>query len=320
LSKAHTFIRCVSDYGISPRWRELLVYLGQQECYGKACEEVGLILGLPVSDSQIHRLTNDYGERVAALLAEEQPCAELADDEVVYAEADGSMIFTRESGWQEVKVGRTFPQTNCLQINKQRSLISQSEYVAHLGTHSAFEAKMSVLVDKYEALGERLVFITDGAPWMANWIKAEYPRATMILDIFHAKEYLSEFLESYFGKENHQPRYRQWSDWLLTEGALSVIHRLEALPPAKRDGEKAREKILNYYQTNAYRMDYPTYHQRGLQLGSGAIEAAHRTVAQSRLKLSGQRWSKQGAQHVLNLRVLNMSGRWNELRDLLRAA
>ena len=289
-------------------------------CYGKASEEISLILGLPVSDSQIHRLTNDYGERIARLLDEEQPPAVLTDDEVVYAEADGSMIFTRESGWQEVKVGRVFPQTNCLKLNNQRGLISQSEYVAHLGSHSAFEAKMAVLVDKYEALGERLVFITDGAPWIANWMKAQYPQATMILDVFHAKEYLSEFLQVYFGKEGHQQRYQHWSACLLGEGAVAIIQRIQALAPSKQNIEKAREKILNYYRANAYRMDYPRYHQRGLQLGSGAIEAAHRTVAQSRLKLSGQRWSKKGAQHVLNLRVLNMNGRWTELQHLLRAA
>ncbi|WKN40493.1 hypothetical protein [Tunicatimonas pelagia] len=47
--------------------------------------------------------------------------------------------------------------------------------------------------------------------------------------------------------------------------------------------------MFNNYQANAYQMDYPAYRQQGLQLGSEAIEAAHRTIAQSRLKLPGQR-------------------------------
>ena len=84
--------------------------------------------------------------------------------------------------------------------------------------------------------------------------------------------------------------------------------------------QQAQKKLLNYYQTNAYRMHYAGYRQRGLQIGSGAIQAVHRRVVQSRLKLSAQRWSRSGAQNVLNLRVLRMSGKWCQLQHILRAA
>ncbi len=62
-------------------------------------------------------------------------------------------------------------------------------------------------------------------------------------------------------------------------------------------------------------MDYRAYRKRGLLIGSGAIEAAHRTVVQKRLKRSGQRWSQVGAQRVLNLRVCWMSARWPIVRQ-----
>ncbi len=39
-------------------------------------------------------------------------------------------------------------------------------------------------------------------------------------------------------------------------------------------------------------------------IGSGAIESAHRTLVQKRMKRSGQRWSWKGAQHILNLGVV----------------
>jgi hypothetical protein len=38
-------------------------------------------------------------------------------------------------------------------------------------------------------------------------------------------------------------------------------------------------------------MDYRRYRHNGWLIGSGPIEAAHRTVVQQRLKLSGQRWT-----------------------------
>ncbi len=320
LSKAHHFISDSDGYGISPRWREILVFLGQEACYGKGAEELELLFGLPVSQAQIHRLIQHYGQRSELLLEEEPPVEAVTKSEVVYAEVDGSMVFTREAGWQEVKVGRTFGSSHCLAMNPQRGMIHISNYAAHLGKHKDFEAKMAVLLDGYEALDERLVFLTDGAPWIGNWIRAEYPKATPILDVFHAKEYLSEFLQGYYGKQDHKQRFDQWSAYLLNEGGQAVVERVQALPVTGKSQQQAQEKILNYYQTNAYRMHYPLYRQRGLQIGSGAIEAAHRTVVQCRLKLSGQRWSRSGAQNVLNLRVLRMSGRWHQLQQILRAA
>lgn len=50
-------------------------------------------------------------------------------------------------------------------------------------------------------------------------------------------------------------------------------------------------------------MDYPKSIKQGLLIGSGVIEATHRNVTQKRLKLSGQRWSIDGAQNIINLRT-----------------
>jgi len=66
-------------------------------------------------------------------------------------------------------------------------------------------------------------------------------------------------------------------------------------------------------------MDYQKYKQMGCGIiGSGAIESAHRTVVQKRLKLSGQRWSKRRAQNMLNLRVINKNQQWNKIIALSR--
>jgi len=47
-------------------------------------------------------------------------------------------------------------------------------------------------------------------------------------------------------------------------------------------------------------------------LGSGVTEAGCKTVYTQRLKLSGMRWEKAGAQAVLGLRVLQLSGVWDD--------
>jgi len=53
-------------------------------------------------------------------------------------------------------------------------------------------------------------------------------------------------------------------------------------------------------------------------IGSGAIESAHRTVIQRRMKLSGQRWGIKGAKNMLRLRVIAMNKQWAKVIDFLK--
>lgn len=86
-------------------------------------------------------------------------------------------------------------------------------------------------------------------------------------------------------------------------------------------GEKneAAAKLDDYYGTNQDRMDYPQYKKIGCgMIGSGAIESAHRTVVQKWMKQSGQRWTKKGAQNMLNFRVIYMNERWYKIIRLAK--
>ncbi len=66
-------------------------------------------------------------------------------------------------------------------------------------------------------------------------------------------------------------------------------------------------------------MDYQKYRPTGAGLtGSGAIESAHRTLIQRRMKLSGQRWGLQGAQNMLNLRLIRMNVQWNKIIEMTK--
>ena len=55
-------------------------------------------------------------------------------------------------------------------------------------------------------------------------------------------------------------------------------------------------------------MDYQQHKNIGAGIiGSGSIEWAHRRVVQKRVKQLRQRWSKNFAQNMLNIRVLSMN-------------
>ena len=64
--------------------------------------------------------------------------------------------------------------------------------------------------------------------------------------------------------------------------------------------------------TNAERMRYGQFRQRGLFVGSGVVEAGCKTIVGRRLKQSGMHWTVGGANAILALRCWDLSGRWEQ--------
>jgi hypothetical protein len=295
--------------------QEKMVYVGQMDCYENSSEVLEKLASVKVGATQIYRLTDLYGKGVEDKVNAERTLTPLKPDEVLYSQADGSMVLTREDGWKEVKVGRIFKSSDCIHANPNRGWISNSQYVAHLGSSKDFTLTMDNVLESFGELDKRLIFISDGATWIKNWIEDAFPKAITILDYYHACEHLHQFSSSFFtDKATEQKWTTRQKELLLKSQVLKVVKNIKTLAGA--NNEKA-EQLIAYYQTNKDRMDYQHYKQIGCGIiGSGAIESAHRTVIQKRMKLSGQRWSKKGAQNMLNLRVVNKNQQWSKIIEM----
>ena len=180
-----------------------------------------------------------------------------------------------------------------------------------------FGEKLGGVIDSYGELKNRLVFITDGAAWIREWIADHYPLSVSVLDFFHVMEHLYEFAEKAYPSASIEKR--AWCDCqkelLLASDVETVLDNI-GLACAK---EEDKQKLITYYQNNKKRMRYKQYRNTGCGIiGSGAIESAHRTVIQKRMKLSGQRWSRKGVENMLRLRVINMNKQWSKVIDFLK--
>lgn len=296
--------------------QELLVYFGQLECYEKCPEILEKTIGIEVGHSQVHRVADTYGKELQKTIATTRTLPPLNSEEVLYAELDGSMIFTRDNDWKEVKVGRIFKSSDCIDPNGNASWIKHSQYLAYLGNSKYFTNKMDCLIKSFGRIKHRLVFISDGATWIRNWIEDAFPDAISILDYYHVIEHLHQFTDSYFeDKEVAKEWAEKQKELLLSSNVKQVISNIENLAPQNA----AAQELISYYQANMGRMDYKMYKQIGCGIiGSGAIELAHRTVVQKRMKQSGQRWSSNGAQNMLNLRVTYMNEKWSDVIKLVK--
>jgi hypothetical protein len=310
-----------NGFGISPLMQELMTYAGHLDSYAKSDEILNRFVSVDVNPSQVYRVTNFISEQ---LIHEEQSAERLLEsvskDEVLYVQADGSMLSTREEGRKEVKLGRLFKSSDCLNPNSDSSYLQQSQYVAHFGHCKDFCEKSEQIIDSYGALDDRLVFITDGALWIKKWIEESYPDAVAILDYYHACGYLHDFAENGL-KALPVEKRKKWiekqKELLLESGVEQVIENIQKMNANRSE----KEKIINYYQTNIGRMDYKLYRELGCGIiGSGAIESAHRTVIQKRMKLSGQRWSRKGINNMLRLRIFSMNKQWGKIINLCRSS
>lgn len=293
-----------------------MVYAGQMDCYENCSEVLEKLAGVQVSATQIYRLTDLYGKGAEEQVNAERTLTPLKQDEVLYVQADGSMLLTREEGWKEVKVGRFFKSSDCIHADEKPGWISNSQYVALLGNSKDFTKIMDDLIESFGNLKSHLIFLSDGATWIKNWIEDAFPQAITILDYYHACEHLHQFSASFFkDKKMEQKWTTQQKELLLKSKVQKVIKNIQAL--ATNNSSAEAENLIAYYQANSSRMDYQKYKQLGCGIiGSGAIESAHKTVIQKRMKLSGQRWSRKGAQNMLNLRVMNKNHQWGKIIEM----
>ena len=139
-----------------------------------------------------------------------------------------------------------------------------------------------------------------------------------IIDFYHASEHLSHMAEAIHGKSSESAKtwYLKYRDILKNqkEGVAkltrSARYYLNSLPLNKSRKQEAK-KHLGYFKRHKKFMDYAVYTENGWPIGSGVIEAACKSVVKQRMCRSGQRWSKEGGQAILNLRAIMKSERWD---------
>jgi hypothetical protein len=275
----------------------------------------------------------DATEQLGAVLLAEQ-AGELASAPPVrpsatplptrlYITMDGVLAHLHERSWSEIKVGCCY-QTR---TRPERKRPEQLEIRAHSTSYTTALAEAHTFgwylwqeaVRRGVLTADEVVVLGDGAHWIWNVAETHFPRATQILDWYHASEYVWAAASAIWGEVGEQRvgwAHQQLE--LLWDGKVNEV--LAELEPWRERGE-AVEAALSYYTTHQTRMDYASYRARGLQIGSGSVESACKQVVSARLKQAGMIWNAAGAEAVAMVRAWLKSARWEEaiaLRPFVR--
>jgi hypothetical protein len=91
---------------------------------------------------------------------------------------------------------------------------------------------------------------------------------------------------------------------------LQAALALEGLPDSAR---KTLQNLYHYLDTHRDHIDYAQFKALGLPIGSGLVESACKWLIQQRFKGVGMRWSEDGFNHLLHLRLAWVNGRFDDL-------
>lgn len=196
-------------------------------------------------------------------------------------------------------------------------------------------ALLEEVLRRWEDPPPRLTYVTDAGENETQYYRRvlgnmAHPRTgeklpwIRIVDYYHAAQRIWAMAEALFGKEDRAGR--AWARRMCRVlkkpgGPFRVLHSAAALRKLRKPSKlRAAEfrKAYQYIRRRTKLMQYHAYKRVNLPIGSGVTEAACKTIVTQRLKLSGMRWMKHGAQTILNLRVVLLSGIWQPLyRKLL---
>jgi hypothetical protein len=238
--------------------------------------------------------------------------------------ADGVMVPFRPTGGQptgktrgpEVKVGvwarlgqhRT-------RTGKGITRLRQRRLVAVLGDSEALKPRVWLeAVRQGSSTAPQVVWRSDGA--RGFWRLYEEQLAVVavgILDFYHAVQSLWKGAAAWL--DGRPTQARRWCGWARHRwrhgqpdgGLADVVEALEVegLPDSARDTLTA---LYAYLERHREHIDYAKDKDLGLPLGSGMVESACKWRIQQRFKGVGMRWSADGFNHLLPLRLAWVNG------------
>ena len=263
VSKGH-ILEPKTSFRQSPYLQEAALYLGQDQTFNESSLLLKKFCGIELSDKQTENLCHYYGEKIEEKLIDNELVSSEKREDLHYVMVDGSYVLSREESWTETKIGRVFRACDNFAVSEKRSVIKESEYIAHIGTHTDFTAKFSPILNKLN----NVVFIADGAAWMWKWVGESYPDTIQILDFFHAYEKICQWSIMAFKDKILR------SDWcdemkrlLLNDEVKEVILQIQNTD-CQGDTIEKRIALLTYLENNTNRMMYKTYSDKDYLIGS----------------------------------------------------
>lgn len=299
--------------------------------------------GVRVGSSTVWEWLQDAGRHAMARLETElkalaegaMPPPEVLDPELaalpLVCGADGVMVPLRpragtpegQTTWREIKIG-IFARLGRRLTQKGKEVVQlhRRRLVAVLGKPKELEARLR-LEGLRQGMGNATVvcWVSDGGRWLWPIVRRVFTDVANfrgVLDFYHAAQNLWKRVEPYFaGQQRAALAYFHRARRVLRRGQpddlLADLLKAADDPRLPAEAQQSLAKLYRYLSRYRPYIDYAKTKQLGLPLGSGMVESACKWLIQQRFKCVGMRWSEQGFNHLLHLRLAWVNGRFDDL-------
>lgn len=302
--------------------------VGVQMPFGQGSDVFEQLTLATLSDQSVDKATQAYGQEMkeveAEWVRESQDMVKIQQRRRkerhplrLYGAIDATKVHIRgdeEDPWRDLKIGAWFEAKGCPPTKPDGEWHIQAENVSYytdICQANEFSALLwATAVQRNANLATELIFLGDGAEWIWNLVKRNFPKAIQIIDWFHACEYFMPVAKAAFPDKEHQQAWVNHVKDALWHGELDdVIAACQTHVNPQLEHDPA-QKAVTYFQNNRDRMDYPTYRKRGYHIGSGTIESAAKQIGTQRMKVAGAIWNEESARLVAKARAAYLSGHW----------
>lgn len=221
----------------------------------------------------------------------------------------------RDARHQRLEKGETEPR---VALNKQVMASMRGKEVAF--------KDLADRLEKRDPAAQKPIFVLlDGAPSLKEKLLEELRRrgwearlTGVGLDIIHTQEYLWDAGTALYGEKSAaRVAWVREKTLALLQGQVGRV--LGGLRQIVTKGEKALKasqkqalnRTIQYFENHRDMMEYDKYLAAGYPIATGVIEGACNSLVKERTDGSGMRWTRVGAQAVLDLRAVNQNGDWD---------
>ena len=174
--------------------------------------------------------------------------------------------------------------------------------------------------------GLKVATLCDGAAELWNLLSEPLGEEALgtevhkVVDLWHLLEKLGRAAGVIHGSGSADEVVQRWRLRLLNssraaEGILEELKHSGREHVQVSDARPVHDAIT-YIENNGDRMDYATARRRGLPVGSGNVEATCKSLVEVRMKRPGARWKEESGEHIIQLRAVALSDRWDAAMDL----
>ena len=321
----------------SPGLRRMMARAGSRSTFKEGRDDLKIYAGIEVTAKDIERVAEGMGQEMEAWTSREREQVLRNDQQlrpektipILYISYDGTGVpMTQEqlkdrkgkqadgsAKTREAKLGCVFTQTTTDVRGFPVRDPDATSFVGAIASAEDFGWQIyGEAVRRGLSKAEQVVVLADSAQWIKNLAQMHFPEAKLIIDLYHARQHVSELCKTLFtGNEkkiSHQ-RMRWWTD--LDDGKVEkIICQAQQHLPQDTEAKKKAEVEIHYLEKNTEYMRYAAFRAQGLFVGSGVVEAGCKALIGQRLKQSGMEWSVRGANAIISLRCILTSGRFED--------